>query len=47
MMDDMMQRMQTDPDLEKALMQHMENMKSSRDAMMDYDDSMMNDMNEK
>lgn len=44
MMDDMMQRMQNDPELEQAMMEHMEQMKSSRDAMMGTDDSMMNGM---
>ncbi len=44
MMADMMQRMQTDPELEQAMMEHMNRMKSSRDAMMGTDDSMMNGM---
>jgi len=44
MMDDMMERMQTDPELEQAMMEHMKKMKSSRDVMMDTDDSMMSDM---
>ena len=44
MMADMMQRMQTDPELEQAMMEHMDRMKSSRDAMMGTDDSMMNGM---
>ena len=45
MMTDMTYRMQNDPELEQAMMEHMERMKSSRDAMMDsIDDSMMNDM---
>jgi len=44
MMDDMLERMQTDPELEQAMMEHMKKMKSSRDAMMDTDDSMMSDM---
>lgn len=35
MMDDMMQRMQTDPELEEAMMEHMAKMKSSRDSMME------------
>jgi glyoxylase-like metal-dependent hydrolase (beta-lactamase superfamily II) len=35
MMDDMMKRMQTDPELKQAMMEHMATMKSSRDAMMD------------
>ena len=47
MMADMMNRMQTDPELEQAMMEHMDRMKASRDAMMGSDDSMMNDMNEK
>jgi len=34
MMEDLMQRMQNDPELEQAMMEHMERMKSSRDAMM-------------
>ena len=34
MMDDMMERMQTDPELKQVMMEHMERMKSSRDAMM-------------
>jgi len=44
MMADMMQRMQTDPELEQAMMEHMDRMKASRDVMMGTDDSMMNDM---
>ena len=44
MMADMMERMQTDPELEQAMMEHMDRMKLSRDAMMGTDDSMMNDM---
>ena len=44
MMADMMQRMQNDPQLEQAMMEHMEKMKFSDDSMMDSDDSMMNDM---
>jgi len=45
MMADMTYRMQNDPELEQAMMEHMERMKSSRDAMMDSNnDSMMNDM---
>jgi len=47
MMVDMMQRMQTDPELEQAMMEHMERMKSSRDAMMEnMDNQTMNDMME-
>ena len=42
MMADMMQRMQNDPQLEQAMMEHMEKMKFSDDSMMDSDDSMMN-----
>jgi len=34
MMADMMERMQTDPELKQAMMEHMENMKSSGDSMM-------------
>ncbi len=44
MMADMMERMQTDPELEQAMMEHMDRMKLSRDAMMGTDASMMNDM---
>jgi len=45
MMEDMMQRMQNDPELEQAMMEHMDRMKSSRDAMMEnMDNPMMNDM---
>jgi len=46
MMADMMQRMQTDPELEQAMMEHMDRMKASRDTMM-YTNQMMTDMNEK
>ncbi len=46
MMTDMMERMKTDPELEQAMMEHMERMKASRDAMMDTN-QMMTDMNEK
>ncbi len=46
MMTDMMERMKTDPELEQAMMEHMERMKVSRDAMMDTN-QMMTDMNEK
>ncbi len=47
MMADMMQRMQTDPELEQAMMEHMAKMKSSRDAMMEnMDNQTMNDMME-
>ena len=46
MMTDMMERMKTDPELEQAMMEHMERMKVSRDAMM-YTNQMMTDMNEK
>jgi len=43
----MMQRMQTDPELEQAMMEHMAKMKSSRDAMMEnMDNQTMNDMME-
>lgn len=42
MMADMMQRMQNDPQLEQAMMEHMDKMKFSDDSMMDSDDSMMN-----
>ena len=34
MMADMMERMQTDPEPEQAMMEHMDRMKLSRDAMM-------------
>ncbi len=44
MMADMVERMQDDPELEQAMMEHMEKMKFSDDSMMDSDDSMMNDM---
>lgn len=44
MMADMMQRMQNDPQLEQAMMEHMEKMKFSNDSMIDSDDSMMSDM---
>ena len=44
MMADMMERMQTDPELEQAMMEHMDRMKLSRDVMMGTDDSMLNDM---
>jgi len=44
MMADMMQRMQNDPQLEQAMMEHMEKMKFSDDSMMDSDDSMLSDM---
>jgi uncharacterized protein HemY len=43
MMEDMMERMKTDPELEQAMMEHMDRMKSSRDAMMNTN-SMMKDM---
>ncbi len=46
MMTDMMERMKTDPELEQAMMEHMERMKASRDAMMDTN-QMVTDMNEK
>jgi len=36
--------MQNDPQLEQAMMEHMEKMKFSDDSMMDSDDSMMNDI---
>jgi len=45
MMADMMERMQTDPELEQAMMKHMANMKTSRDTMMGgnmMDSEMMN-----
>ncbi len=44
MMTDMMERMQTDPELKQAMMEHMERMKSSKDAMME--NHTMNDMME-
>ena len=47
MMADMMERMQNDPELEQAMMEHMNKMKASRDSMMGtMDDQMMIDMNE-
>lgn len=46
MMADMMVRMQTDPELEQAMMEHMDRMKASRDAMMGTDNQMMDDMME-
>ena len=47
MMADMMERMQTDPELKQAMMEHMARMKSSRDAMMEnMDNQTMNDMME-
>jgi len=47
MMDDMMERMKTDPELEQVMLEHMERMKSSGDAMMEnMDDQTMNDMME-
>jgi len=47
MMDDMMQRMQTDPELEQAMMKHMANMKASRVVMMEnMDNQTMNGMME-
>jgi len=47
MMDDMMERMKTDPELEQTMMEHMAKMKSSSDAMMgNMDDQTMNDMME-
>ena len=42
MMDDMMERMKTDPELKQAMIEHMERMKSSRDAMMGNMTGMMN-----
>ncbi len=47
MMDDMMERMKTDPELKQAMMEHMARMKSSWDAMMEnMDVQTMNDMME-
>jgi len=46
MMADMMQRMQTDPQLEQAMMEHMDRMKESKESMMDIDDHMMDSMME-
>ncbi len=47
MMADMMQRMQTDPELEQAMKEHMARMKSTRDATMEnMDNQTMNDMME-
>jgi len=42
MMVDMMNRMQTDPELKQAMMEHMARMKSSRDDMMGNMTKMMN-----
>jgi len=45
MMADMMKRMQDDPELEQAMIEHMERMKSSRDTMTgNMDNSIMDDM---
>jgi len=47
MMADMMKRMQNDPELKQAMMEHMDRMKASRDIMMgtvDTDSSMMTGM---
>ncbi len=46
MMTDMMERMQTDPVLEQAMIEHMDRMKTSRDAMMNTDNQMTDDMME-
>ena len=46
MMADMMKRMQNDPELKQAMMEHMDRMKASRESMMgtvDTDSSMMDD----
>jgi hypothetical protein len=45
MMANMMQRMKTEPKLEQAMMEHMDRMKLSRDAMMNTDSMMNNLMN--
>ncbi len=42
MMEDMMKRMQTDPELKQAMMEHMARMKSSRDDMMGNMTEMVN-----
>ena len=42
MMADMMKRMQTDPELKQAMVEHMERMKSSGDDMMGNMTGMMN-----
>jgi len=44
MMADMMDRMQNDPELKQAMMEHMDRMKASRDTMMGADNTMMNGM---
>lgn len=45
MMKDMMQRMQDDPELKQAMMEHMDRMKTSKEAMMETaDDQMMSDV---
>ncbi len=45
MMEDMMERMKDDPQLEQAMMEHMDRMKASRDTMIDaMDDQMTNGM---
>jgi len=47
MMTDMMERMNTDPELEQSMMKHMANMKTSRDAMMGTENTMMDGNMEK
>jgi len=47
MMKDMMLRMQDDPELEQAMMEHMDRMKASKESMMGVDDTMMNPNMEK
>ena len=45
MMQDMIERMQNDPELKQAMMEHMERMKESRESMMmNSEDQMMNGM---
>ncbi len=45
MMDDMMERMKTDPELEQAMIEHMARMKASKDTMMNMDNQTMMEMN--
>ena len=44
MMKNMMKRMQADPELKQAMMEHMDRMKASKESMMGTDDQMMNGM---
>jgi len=46
MMANMMERMKTDPELEQTMMEHMDRMKASRNAMMNTDNQMIDDMME-